>query len=302
MKKVDIKVGNTPFVELKNIEKKHELKSKIFAKVESKNPAGSIKDRIAYEMISAAIKEGKIDDDTLIIEPTSGNTGIGIAYICKELGLKANIVMPSSMSKERIEFMEKYGAKVILSDGSLGMKGAIELANMIHKENPNSIILNQFGNMNNPLAHYKTTGPEIYFANKNIDILVAGVGTGGTLTGVGRFLKEKNPNLKVIAVEPSGSPVLSKGISGKHKIQGIGAGFIPETLDRSLIDEIVTVEDEKAFEFAREMNSLEKIGVGISSGAAVYASVLVAKKYLNKNIATILPDGIDRYLSLEQFK
>lgn len=298
MKQINIKVGNTPLVELKGLEKKYNLKSKIFAKIESKNPAGSIKDRIAYQMIKDGIDEGKINEDTLLIEATSGNTGIGIAYIANKLGLEVNIIMPSNMSKERIEFIEKYHGKVILSKKEEGMKGAIALANKIHEENPNSIIMSQFENPSNPKAHYLTTGPEIYGSLPSVDIFVSGVGTGGTISGVGKYLKEKNKNIKVVAVEPLESNVLSGGKPHPHKIQGIGAGFIPKTLNQSIIDEIICVKSEDAYEFVHKVNESDDIKVGISSGANLKAAFELAKIHENKNIVVIFPDGSDRYLSL----
>lgn len=298
MKQINIKVGNTPLVELKGLEKKYNLKSKIFAKIESKNPAGSIKDRIAYQMIKDGIDEGKISEDTLLIEATSGNTGIGIAYIANKLGLEVNIIMPSNMSKERIEFIEKYHGKVILSKKEEGMKGAIALANKIHEENPNSIIMSQFENPSNPKAHYLTTGPEIYESLPNVDIFISGVGTGGTISGVGKYLKEKNKNIKVVAVEPLESNVLSGGKPHPHKIQGIGAGFIPKTLNQSIIDEIICVKSEDAYEFVHKVNESDNIKVGISSGANLKAAFELAKIHENKNIVVIFPDGSDRYLSL----
>lgn len=297
-----MKIGNTPLVELVNFEEKHKLSSKIFAKLEKENPAGSIKDRIAYEIISNYLENKKINKDTLLIEATSGNTGIGIAYVAREFGLKATIVMPSSMSKERIEFMEKYGAKVILSDKEFGMKGAIALANQIHEENKNSIIIGQFDNPLNPLAHYKHTGPEIYEKLPDVDIFVSAVGTGGTISGVGKFLKEKNPNVKIVAVEPLASPVISGGQPGKHKIQGIGAGFIPNTLNTKIIDEVIKVSDDDAFNFAKEIRNIDCLEVGISSGAALCGAYEIAKKYPNKKIVVIFPDGLDRYYSTDLYK
>ena len=298
-------IGNTPIIELKNIEKKFNLKAKLFAKVEYFNPAGSVKDRIALAMIEDAIKKGLIKEGATIIEPTSGNTGIGLAMVAASLGFKAIIVMPDTMSIERRKLMKAYGAEVVLSDGTFGMKGAIEKAKELNKEIPNSFIPSQFENPANVLAHYKNTGPEIYDAlDGKIDIFVAGVGTGGTLTGVGKFLKEKNKNVSVIAVEPETSPVLSTGVGGKHQIQGIGAGFVPAILDRDVIDEIMTVSNEDAFENGRLVGKLEGFLVGISSGAALTAAIKLAKedKNKNKNIVLVFPDSGDRYLSTKLYE
>ena len=294
-------VGNTPLVQ---INKSNNTKANIFAKVEYFNPTGSVKDRIAKSMIEDAEQKGLINKDTLIIEPTSGNTGIGLAAIATSKGYKAVIVMPDTMSVERRNLMKAYGAKVVLSDGTKGMKGAIEKANEIKEENPNAFIPGQFNNPSNPLAHYKTTGPEIYNdLEGKVDVLVGGIGTGGTISGAGKFLKEKNPNLKIIGVEPASSPVLTKGKSGPHKIQGIGAGFVPDTLDRSILDEVITVENEDAFAYSRKLSRNEGILVGISSGAAFKAALEVAqrKEYEGKNIVVILPDGGDRYMSTPLF-
>lgn len=298
-------IGNTPIIELKNIEKKFILKAKLFAKVEYFNPAGSIKDRIALAMINDAIEKGLIKSGATIIEPTSGNTGIGLSMVAASLGFKAIIVMPDTMSIERIKLMKAYGAEVVLSDGAFGMKGAIEKAKELNKEIPNSFIPSQFDNPANVLAHFKTTGPEIYDAmDGKIDIFVAGVGTGGTLTGVGKFLKEKNKNIKVIAVEPETSPVLSTGVGGKHQIQGIGAGFVPSILDRNVIDEIMTVSNEDAFDNGRLVGKLEGFLVGISSGAALTAAIKLAKEEenKNKNIVLVFPDSGDRYLSTKLYE
>ena len=298
-------IGNTPIIELKNIEKKFNLKAKLFAKVEYFNPAGSVKDRIALAMIEDAIKKGLIKEGATIIEPTSGNTGIGLAMVAASLGFKAIIVMPDTMSIERRKLMKAYGAEVVLSDGAFGMKGAIEKAKELNKEIPNSFIPSQFENPANVLAHYKNTGPEIYDAlDGKIDIFVAGVGTGGTLTGVGKFLKEKNKNVSVIAVEPETSPVLSTGVGGKHQIQGIGAGFVPAILDRDVIDEIMTVSNEDAFDNGRLVGKLEGFLVGISSGAALTVAIKLAKedKNKNKNIVLVFPDSGDRYLSTKLYE
>lgn len=299
-----IEIGNTPLKELKEIEQMFKLKAKIFAKLESFNPAGSIKDRIAKKMIEEAEKEGKINKDTVIIEPTSGNTCIGIAYFASIKGYKVKIVMPESMSIERRNKIASYGAELVLTEASLGMGGSIAKANELNKEIPNSIILGQFTNPNNPKAHYETTGPEIYKqTDGKVDIFVAGVGTGGTISGVGKYLKEHNKNVKIVAIEPSGSPVISKGIKGSHKIQGIGAGFIPDTLDRSIIDEVITISDEDAFEYGRIINQIGDYYVGISSGVALCGAISLAKKEenKNKNIVVIFPDSGDRYLSTPLF-
>lgn len=294
-------IGNTPLVQLKSIENKHSLNAHLFAKAEGFNPAGSVKDRIAYSMISEAIKDGKLKVGSTIIEPTSGNTGIGLAMVGVSLGFRVILVMPETMSVERRSLMKIYGAEIVLTEGAKGMPGAIARANEMLSEIPNAVILGQFVNPANPKAHYEHTGPEIYSAlDGNVDILVAGVGTGGTITGVGRYLKEKNPNVKVIAVEPAGSPVLSKGVKGPHKIQGIGAGFVPEVLDTKIYDEIITVTDEDALNSAREVCGVEGLCVGVSSGAALWAALNVAKRAENagKNIVAICPDNGDRYLSI----
>ena len=294
-------IGNTPLVQLKSIENKHSLNAHLFAKAEGFNPAGSVKDRIAYSMISEAIKDCKLKVGSTIIEPTSGNTGIGLAMVGVSLGFRVILVMPETMSVERRSLMKIYGAEIVLTEGAKGMPGAIARANEMLSEIPNAVILGQFVNPANPKAHYEHTGPEIYSAlDGNVDILVAGVGTGGTITGVGRYLKEKNPNVKVIAVEPAGSPVLSKGVKGPHKIQGIGAGFVPEVLDTKIYDEIITVTDEDALNSAREVCGVEGLFVGVSSGAALWAALNVAKRAENagKNIVAICPDNGDRYLSI----
>ncbi len=293
-------VGNTPLVRLNNLIKKNELKADILAKLEYFNPAGSVKDRIAKEMIFDAMDKGLINKDTTLIEPTSGNTGIGLSAVAISLGLKIIITMPETMSVERRNLMRAYGAELVLTPGSEGMKGAIEKAEELAKQISNSFIPGQFENPANPTAHYKTTGPEIFKqTDGKVDIFVAGVGTGGTISGIGKYLKEKNPNVKVIAVEPASSPVLSKGKAGAHKIQGIGAGFVPNTLDTNIYDEIIAVENDDAFIVGKEIAKTEGILVGISSGAALYAAKQVASRKENdgKTIVVLLPDGGDRYLS-----
>ena len=296
-------VGHTPVVELKNIEKKFGLKGKIFAKLEYFNPAGSIKDRVALNMILNAERDGKISKGGVLIEPTSGNTGIGIAAIGVPRGYRVIIVMPETMSVERRKLIKAYGAEIVLSDGSKGMKGAIEKAEELAKETGGTI-MGQFVNPSNPEAHYKTTGVEIYEdMDGAVDYFVAGVGTGGTITGAGKYLKEKKADVKVVAVEPYSSPVISEGRAGKHGIQGIGAGFIPETLDLSVIDEVITVQDEDAFNLGKTVSGAEGFLVGISSGAALWAATEVAKREESKgkNIVVILPDSGDRYLSTTMF-
>ncbi len=296
-------VGHTPLVELKNIEKKFGLKGKIFAKLEYFNPAGSVKDRVALNMILNAERDGKISKGGVLIEPTSGNTGIGIAAIGVPRGYRVIIVMPETMSVERRKLIKAYGAEIVLSDGSKGMKGAIEKAEELAKETGGTI-MGQFVNPSNPEAHYKTTGVEIYEdMDGAVDYFVAGVGTGGTITGVGKYLKEKKADVKVVAVEPYSSPVISEGRAGKHGIQGIGAGFIPETLDVSVIDEVITVKDEDAFNLGKTVSGAEGFLVGISSGAALWAATEVAKREESKgkNIVVILPDSGDRYLSTTMF-
>lgn len=299
------KIGNTPIVELKEIEKHFGLKAKIFAKLECFNPGGSVKDRVALAMIEDAESKGLINKNTVIIEPTSGNTGIGLALIASLKGYKIQIVMPDTMSIERRQAIQSYGAELVLTDGKLGMKGAIAKANKLAKENPNSFIPSQFTNPANPKAHYQTTGPEIYRdLNGKVDFFVAGVGTGGTVSGAGKFLKEQNPNVKVIAVEPESSPVLTKGVAGPHKIQGIGAGFVPETLDRSVLDEVIPVSNEDAFAYGKLTNNIEDVLVGISSGAALCAAVKLAQRKENegKVIAVIFPDTGKRYYSTPLFE
>ena len=293
-------VGNTPLVRVNNLIKKDELKADVLAKLEYFNPAGSVKDRIAKEMILDALEKGLINENTTLIEPTSGNTGIGLSAVATALNLKIIITMPETMSVERRNLMKAYGAELVLTPGSEGMKGAIAKAKELASQIENSFIPGQFENPANPTAHYKTTGPEIYEQTEGkVDIFVAGVGTGGTISGIGKYLKEKNPEVKVVAVEPASSPVLSTGEGGAHKIQGIGAGFVPETLDTKIYDEIITVENEDAFATGKEMAKTEGILVGISSGAALYAAKELAKKEENagKTIVVLLPDGGDRYLS-----
>ncbi|MBQ8146186.1 MAG: cysteine synthase A [Clostridia bacterium] len=297
-KSVSELVGNTPILELCEIEKKYNLKSNIFAKLELLNPCGSAKDRIAKNIIDEALKEGKITRGGTIIEATSGNTGIGLAGIGGAMGFKSVIVMPDTMSKERIQIMRAYGAEVILSDGKLGMKGANELAQKIAKERENSFIAGQFENVANPSAHYMTTGPEIYRDMEGqIDALVSAVGTGGTLSGAGKYLKEQSSRIRVVAVEPKSSPLLSEGKAGPHKIQGIGANFVPETLDKSVYDEIICVSDEDAYRLTSELSKCEGILAGISSGCALCAAIELAKREENKNIVVIFPDTGTRYLS-----
>jgi cysteine synthase A len=293
-------VGNTPLVRVNNLIKKDELKADVLAKLEYFNPAGSVKDRIAKEMIQDALEKGLINENTTLIEPTSGNTGIGLSAVATALNLKIIITMPETMSVERRNLMKAYGAELVLTPGSEGMKGAIAKAKELASQIENSFIPGQFENPANPTAHYKTTGPEIYEQTEGkVDIFVAGVGTGGTISGIGKYLKEKNPEVKVVAVEPASSPVLSTGKGGAHKIQGIGAGFVPETLDTKIYDEIITVENEDAFATGKEMAKTEGILVGISSGAALYAVKELAKREENagKTIVVLLPDGGDRYLS-----
>lgn len=304
-KSVSELIGNTPLVELTNFEKNHNLDATILGKVELFNPAGSVKDRIAKAMIDEAVKAGKVNDETVLIEPTSGNTGIGLAAIAAARGNRLIITMPETMSIERRNLMKAYGAEVVLTDGSKGMKGAIAKAQELAGEIPNSFIPSQFTNPANPAIHEATTGPEIWRDTEGkVDILVAGVGTGGTVTGTGRYLKSQNPDVKVVAVEPAGSPVLSEGHAGAHKIQGIGAGFVPDTLDTSVYDEVIAVADEDAFETGRELAAKEGLLVGISSGAAVWAASQLAQRPENKGkaIVAILPDTGERYLSTAMFK
>ena len=303
--KITDAIGNTPLVELTNIEKKYNLKARIIAKVESFNPGGSVKDRIAKAMIEKAEKEGLLNKDTVIIEPTSGNTGVGLCMVGASKGLKVIIVMPDTMSIERRNLMKAYGAELVLTEGAKGMKGAIAKAEELAKEIPNSFIPSQFTNMANTNIHYLTTGPEIFEdLEGNLDFFVAGVGTGGTLSGTGKYLKEQKPSIKAIAVEPETSPVLSKGTPGPHKIQGIGAGFVPATLDTSIYDEIITIGNEEAFEMGRESARVEGLLVGISSGAAMKAAIKIAQREENagKTIVVLLPDTGERYLSTAMFQ
>ena len=297
-------IGNTPLVELTQIEKELGLKAKLIAKLELFNPAGSVKDRVSLAMINDAEKRGVLNKDSVIIEPTSGNTGIGLASVAAARGYKLIIVMPDSMSVERRQIMKAYGAQLVLSPGAKGMPGAIELANQLASSTPNSFIAGQFVNPANVMAHYTTTGPEIYSATDGkVDIFVAGVGTGGTITGTGKYLKEQNSKIKVVAVEPATSPVLSKGVKGPHGIQGIGAGFVPDILDTGIYDEIIPVKDEDAFTYGRMMGKKEGVLVGISSGAALAAAVELAKREENagKQIVVLMPDTGDRYLSTKLF-
>lgn len=298
-------IGKTPLLELSNFEKKNKLNAAILAKLEYFNPAGSIKDRIAKAMIEDAEKKGVLKSDSVIIEPTSGNTGIGLASVAASKGYRIIITMPETMSIERRNLLKAFGADLVLTDGAKGMTGAIQKAEELSKEIPNSFIPGQFVNPANPAVHFATTGPEIWEdTDGKIDIFVAGVGTGGTLSGTGKFLKSKNPDIKVVAVEPASSPVLSKGESGPHKIQGIGAGFVPETLDTDIYDEIITVENDDAFKTGKEIARTEGFLVGISSGAAVWAAAELAKRPENKekSIVVILPDTGDRYLSTPMFQ
>ena len=298
-------IGKTPLMELKRIEEKFGLKAKIFAKLEYFNPAGSVKDRIAKAMIEDAEKNGALKKGAVIIEPTSGNTGIGIAAVGTAKGYKVIIVMPETMSIERRKLIKAYGAEIVLTEGAKGMKGAIEKANELKDATPGAVILGQFVNPANPKAHYETTGPEIWADTEGkVDAFIAGVGTGGTLSGVGKYLKEQNPDVKIFAVEPETSPVLSEGHGGAHKIQGIGAGFVPDTLNTSVYDEVIPVPNEAAFETGNKIAKTEGILVGISSGAAVWAAEQLAKRdeFKGKNIVVLLPDTGDRYLSTDLFK
>ena len=298
-------VGNTPLVELSNYEKNNKLEAKLIAKVEYFNPAGSVKDRIAKAIIEDAEEKGLLKPGYTIIEPTSGNTGIGLAAIAASKGYKLVITLPETMSIERRNLIKAYGAELVLTEGAKGMKGAIAKAEELHQENPNSIIAGQFVNPANPKAHYLTTGPEIWKdSDGEVDIFVAGVGTGGTITGVGKYLKEKNPNIKVVAVEPDSSPVLSTGVAGPHKIQGIGAGFVPQVLDTKIYDEIIRVKNEDAFATGKTIARTDGILVGISAGAAIFAATELAKRPENKGkkIVVLLPDTGDRYLSTPLFQ
>lgn len=304
-KSADELVGKTPILELTNYERAHNINAKILAKLEYFNPAGSVKDRIAKGMIDDAEAKGLLKEDSVIIEPTSGNTGIGLASIAAARGYRIIIVMPETMSIERRKLMKAYGAELILTEGVKGMKGAIEKASELAKQIPNSFMPGQFVNSANPDVHRNTTGPEIWNDTEgNVDIFVAGVGTGGTITGVGEYLKAQNPNIKIVAVEPASSPVLSDGKSGAHKIQGIGAGFVPDVLNTKVYDEIIKVENDDAFDSGREIGKKEGILVGISSGAAVWAATQLALKDENagKSIVVLLPDTGDRYLSTSLFE
>ena len=297
-------IGRTPLLELTHLEQEYGLKAKLYAKLDYFNPAGSVKDRVAKMMLDDAEKEGKLTKDSVIIEPTSGNTGIGLASVAAARGYRIIIVMPDTMSVERRQLMKAYGAELVLSEGAKGMKGAIAKANELAEEIPNSFIPGQFVNPSNPKAHYETTGPEIWEDTEGkVDYFVAGVGTGGTVTGVGKYLKEKNPAVKVVAVEPATSAVLSTGVAGAHKIQGIGAGFVPEILDTTIYDEIIPVANEDAFALGKKIGTSEGVLVGISSGAAVWAALEVAKRPENegRNIVVLLPDTGDRYLSTPLF-
>ncbi|MCD7919823.1 MAG: cysteine synthase A [Clostridiales bacterium] len=297
-------IGKTPLLELTHLEQQEGLEAKIVAKLEYFNPAGSVKDRIAKAMIDDAEARGLLKPDSVLIEPTSGNTGIGLASVAAARGYRIIIVMPETMSVERRQLMKAYGAELVLTDGAKGMKGAIAKADELTKEIPNSFIPGQFVNPANPAAHKATTGPEIWAdTDGQVDIFVAGVGTGGTVTGVGAYLKEQNPNVQVVAVEPASSPVLSKGVAGSHKIQGIGAGFVPEVLDTQVYDEVLPVENEDAFAAGKQVGKAEGILVGISSGAAVWAAIQLAKRPENKGktIVALLPDTGDRYLSTPLF-
>lgn len=297
-------IGNTPLMELAHIQKKYELKAKIFAKLEFLNATGSAKDRVAKAMIIDAENDGRLKKDSVIIEPTSGNTGIGLASVGTARGYRVIIVMPNTMSKERCTLIKAYGAEVVLSDGTKGMAGAIEKANELAQEIPNSFIPDQFSNPSNPKVHKETTGPEIWNdTNGNVDIFVAGVGTGGTITGVGEFLKSKKSDVKIVAVEPEASPLLSKGIAGSHKIQGIGANFVPSILNTNIYDEIIPVSNEDAYAMGKAIGREEGILVGISSGAALSAAIKVAQRKENegKNIVVFFVDSGDRYLSTEMY-
>ena len=297
-------IGHTPLVELTHYEQAHSLPATLLGKVESFSPGGSVKDRVARAMLDAAVEEGKIDADTVIIEPTSGNTGIGLAMLAAVRGNRLVICMPNTMSVERRRLMAAYGAELVLTDGALGMQGAIDRAEQLAAQTPNSFIPSQFTNPANPEAHYRTTGPEIWDGTDGrVDIFVAGVGTGGTISGVGRYLKAQRPDVQVVAVEPAGSPVLSQGRAGKHGIQGIGAGFVPETLDEGIYDEVIAVSDEDAFAAGRELAAHDGLLVGISSGAAVTAAAQVAQRPENagKTIVVLLPDTGERYLTTAMF-
>ena len=302
IKSFDELIGKTPLMELTNIKKEYNFGGNIFAKLEFFNPAGSVKDRVALSMINDAEQKGLLKQGGTVIEPTSGNTGIGLAAVCTARGYKAVIVMPDTMSVERIKLIKAFGAEIVLTDGKNGMKGAIQEAERLNREIEGSIIAGQFENPANPKAHFETTGPEIYNdLDGKIDVFVAGVGTGGTLSGIGKFLKQKNSDIKIVAVEPLSSPVLTKGESGSHKIQGIGAGFVPKNLDTDIYDEVIAVSDDEAFEYARKICKTEGLSVGISSGAALCGAVQIAlrEENKNKNIVVLLPDTGSRYLSTD---
>lgn len=301
---VDQLIGNTPLLELKGIQRDFNLKAKVLAKLEFLNPAGSVKDRVAKAMLDDAEKQGKLPPGSVIIEPTSGNTGIGLAAVATARGYKCIIVMPDSMSEERRKLMKAYGAELVLTDGKLGMKGAIDKANELAEQIPNSFIPGQFDNPANPMAHKLTTGPEILRdTNGVLDAFVAGIGTGGTITGTGEYLKEKLPQCKIIGVEPKDSPLLTQGISGPHQIQGIGANFVPKILNREILDQVIAVSNEDAYSTGRLLGRTEGILVGISSGAAAFAAIQLAKQaeYVGKTIVVLLPDTGDRYLSTPMF-
>lgn len=303
-KSADLIIGKTPLLELTHIEKELNLKARLLAKLEYFNPAGSVKDRVAKAMLDDAERSGKLTKDSVIIEPTSGNTGIGLASVAAARGYRIIIVMPDTMSVERRQLMKAYGAELVLSEGAKGMKGAIAKANELAKETPSSFIPGQFVNPANPKAHYETTGPEIFEdTDGKVDIFVAGVGTGGTITGVGKYLKEKNPDVKIVAVEPKTSAVLSTGVPGAHKIQGIGAGFVPDVLDTKIYDEVFPVDNDDAFSYGKLVGKKEGVLVGISSGAALYAAAEIAKRPENegKTIVVLFPDTGDRYLSTPFF-
>ncbi len=302
-KNVSELIGKTPLLELTNIENEFGLKSKLYAKLEYFNPAGSVKDRVALKMIEDAEEQGLLKKDCVIIEPTSGNTGIGLASVAASKGYKLIITMPETMSIERRKLIAAYGAELVLTDGSQGMNGAIKKAEELSKEIPNSIVAGQFVNPSNPKAHYETTGPEIWDDTEGtVDIFIAGVGTGGTITGTGEFLKSKNPDVKIIGIEPSDSPVLSGGNAGAHPLQGIGAGFIPEILNTDIIDEVLTVSGDEAYSASRLLAKTEGVLVGISSGAALHIAIQKAKKEEGKTIVVLLPDLGDRYLSTQLFE
>ena len=298
-------IGKTPLLRLNNIEKKFKLNVNLLAKVEFFNPTGSVKDRIALSMIEDAEKQGILQRNSVVIEPTSGNTGIGLASVCAAKGYKCILVLPDNMSKERIKLMNAYGAEVVLTPAKLGMKGSVDKAGELAKTYENSFIPSQFDNPSNPEMHYRTTGPEIYRdTNRKIDIFVAGIGTGGTVSGVGKYLKEQNRNIKIVGVEPQDSPLLTKGKAGPHKIQGIGANFVPKTLNKKYVDEFLTASNEESFEYARTVGKCEGILVGISSGAALSAAIKIAQRNENngKTIVVVLPDSGDRYFSTDLFQ